>query len=262
MKDELWHFHIDFNSSSYARDVLMDILSADKANYDKAISELNKEIELLDSAISLHIELLQAAYRQVDSWKNNPSLRSTIAMAESALNYIFLARHGVLLGYYSEVRNLLRSCYERISRCVVFFANEKEAKRFLSGEKIQQVEIDKKLSELATQGNNDELLKSLREYYGAISEDIYPNLHSFEARYGQRNLGERVGLQPIFGGIMSHSLGHLTITRILQVELITLKILGGIIRDTSGQWGEEYHRISTQHNSLVDELEEDIETTN
>jgi len=143
MDDKIWHISSGFVKFK-PQDVLKSILNDDKANNDKAQSELGKEIELLDTAIALYIELLQAAYRRIDEWKNVASFRAAIAMAGSALNYILLARHGILLGYYPEARDLLRGCYERITCCSVFFVDEKEARRFLSGEKISPSDVRKK----------------------------------------------------------------------------------------------------------------------
>jgi len=239
MGNEIWHLTDDFEKLP-ARDVLKNILRDDRKNYDRAKSELGEDIKLLDDAIVLYMESLQAAYRLIDEWKGNNSNRAAIAMLTSTLNYILLARHGILLGYYPEVRDLLRSCYERISRCYLFFFDGETARRFLAGEQIWQKEVRKKLSKLEEDlDKRKELLKSLREHYGFISDVIHSNLKSFEAR-----CGEKVGLQCVFGGLMSSKLGHVTIIRLLQIVLSALKILGIIIHDESGNWDKEYQQIS------------------
>jgi hypothetical protein len=145
MANEIWHLTNDFLKLP-AREVLKNILRDDKRNYDRAVSELSEDIKLLDDTIVLYAEVLQAAFRIIDKWKNNNSNRAAMAMLISNLNYILLARHGILLGYFPEVRDLLRSCYERTSRCYLFFYSKEFAGRFLSGKQIKQYIVDEELS--------------------------------------------------------------------------------------------------------------------
>jgi hypothetical protein len=235
--------------------VLRNLIRDDRKNSKKAESELGEDIKLLDDAIVLYIESLQAAYRLRDKWKSNNSNRAAIAMEVSTLNYILLARHGILLGYYPEVRDLLRSCYERISRCYLFFYSEKFADRFLSGKQIKQSVVDEELSKLEKAPDKRGLLfKDLRKYYGFMSDTAHPNLKSFEARYGEKDLGKRVGLEFVFGGFMSHKLGHIVIIRLLQTVLSALRILGVIMPEESGGWDKEYQQISKRCNEMVGNL--------
>jgi len=254
MGNEIWYLTDDFDKLP-ARDVLKNILSADRANYDKAESELGEDIELLDNAIVLYIEALQAAYRLMDKWKDNKCNQAAIAMIISTLNYILLARHSVLLGYYPEVRDLLRSCHERISRCYLFFHSEKFANEFLCGKEITQSVVDKELSSLETEpGSRKLLLQDLRQYYEFLSDTAHPNLKSFDARYGGEGLGQRVGLQYVFGGLMSSELGHVAIIRVLQTTLSALRILGVISHDESGGWDKEYKQVCERCREMVDRL--------
>ena len=147
MATEIWHLADDFTKLP-ARDVLDNVLRDDRKNSERAESELAADIRLLDDAIVLYVEALQAAYRLTDKWKDNSCNQAATAMLASALNYILLARHGILLGYYPEAHDLLRSCYERISRCYLFFYSKRFANRFLAGKKIAQCEVDEELSRL------------------------------------------------------------------------------------------------------------------
>lgn len=253
MEEKIWHLTDDFNKLP-ARDVLKNILRDDRKNYDKAESELGEDIKLLDDAIILYIEPLQEAYRRVDEWKSKATVRASIAMVESTLNYILLARHGILLGYYPEARDLLRNCYERTSRCYLFFVDERQAKRFLSGKRISQPEVDEKLSKLEKQEKVQELYRGLRKYYSFLSEAIHPNLKSFEARYGKPNLKERVGLEPVFGGLLSSVRGRIVVLRVLQSVLSTLRILGYIVAEQSGAWNKDYERIKSASDRLLEQL--------
>ena len=254
MEEKIWHLTDDFNKLP-ARDVLKNILRDDRKNYDRAESELGEDIKLLDDAIILYMESFQAAYRLVDKWKGNVSNRAAMAMLVSTLNYVLLARHGVLLGYYPEVQDLLRSCYERISRCYLLFHDEKFARIFLSGKQISQSTVDKELSKIEQNtSRRDELYESLRKYYGFMSDVAHPNLKSFEARYGRERLSERVGLVYVFGGLMGLKLGHAVIIRLLQTVLSALRILGIIVHDESGSWDREYQQISKRCEEMVDNL--------
>ncbi len=252
MENEIWHLTDDLNKLP-AKDVLNNLLRDDRRNYDKAESELSEDIELLNKAIVLYIESIQAAYNQIDKWGGNISNRAAIAMVVSILNYVLLARHGILLGYYPEVRDLIRSCFERTLSCYLFFHDGEYARRFLSGKKIWQGEIRKELSRLEedTEKSN-ELHKSLNEYYNFLSEVVHPNLKSFEARYGKDNLGERVGLQYLVGGIMSTEYGHVTILRIIQTVLSALRILGIILPNES--WDKEYQQIRRRCDEMLNNL--------
>ncbi|MFC2022179.1 hypothetical protein ACFLTR_03095 [Chloroflexota bacterium] len=254
MEEKIWHLTDDFNKLP-ARDALKNILRDDRKNYDRAELELGEDIKLLDDAIVLYMESLQAAYRVTDKWKGNDSNRAAMAMLVSTLNYILFARHGILLGYYPEVRDLLRSCHERISRCYLFFYDGEAARRFLSGRQIMQSEVDRKLSRLQEASDKrKELFEALRKYYGLFSDVLHPNLKSFEARYGKENLGERVGLTYLFGGLMSSERGPVVIVRLLQTVLSALRILGVILPEESGNWDKEYQQISKKCDEMVDSL--------
>jgi len=225
MANDMWYLTDDFLKLP-ARDILRNILRDDRRNYDRAESELSEDIKLLDNAIVLYTESLQAAFRLVAKWKSNDSNRAAIAMLISTLNYILLARHGILLGYFPEVRDLLRSCHERISRCYLFFYDGEMARSFLAGEQIWQKEVDKKLSKLEKDADKRNVLhEGLRQYYKFMSGVAHPNLKSFEGRYGDKDLGKRVGLEYVFGGLMSSKLGHAVIIRLLQTVLSALRIL-------------------------------------
>ncbi len=254
MENEIWHLTDDFNKLP-ARDVLKNILRDDRKNYERAESELGDDIKLLDDAIVLYIESLRATYQQVDKWKDNDSNRAAMAMLISTLNYILLARHGILLGYYPEAQDLLRSCYERISRCYVFFHKEICARKFLEGKRISQSTVDKEISKIEEDiSKRDNLLGNLRKYYGFMSEVAHPNLESFQARYGKKNLSEKVGLTTLFGGLMGSQYGHVAIIRLLQTVLSALRILGIISHEESGSWDKEYQIIREKCDDMVENL--------
>lgn len=257
----IWHISNNFLKLK-PQEVLRAILSDDKANYERAEKDLKIEITLLDSAVTLYIEVLQTAYRLLDKWKDKASFQAAMAMAESALNYILLVRHSILLGYHSEAQILFRSCYERFTRCILFFLDENQAKKFLSGKQIEQKDVDRKLTnKLEEEDERKELLGGLRDYYGHLSGLLHPNLESFEFRYGKEKIEERVGKEPTFGGFMYLVLGRAVIVRTLQSVLLGLRSLGLMFREESGKWDKDYQRISASTKELLTKLSNDTHET-
>ena len=115
--------------------------------------------------------------------------------------------------------------------------------------------MDEELSRLENDPDKrEELHLGLRQYYGFMSEVAHPNLKSFEARYGKKNLGKRVGLVYLLDGLMSSERGPAVIIRLLQTVLSALRIIGVIIHDESGGWDKEYQKISKMCSGVVDNL--------
>jgi hypothetical protein len=98
------------------------------------------------------------------------------------------------------------------------------------------------------------LHEGLRQYYRFMSDVAHPNLKSFEARYGDKDLGKRVGLDVVFGGFMSSKFGQVAIIRIIQTVLSALRILGVMFHEESGRWDKDYQRISKRCDEMVDNL--------
>lgn len=261
MKDGFWHVKHEFLSSA-PRDVVKGILEDDKKNYKKAEAELSKELTLLDDAFTLFVTSLQGGYRNSEQWKDNISVKAAVAMANSDLNYLLLARHAVMLGYFPECRDLLRSCHERITRCYLFFVDKDEAKRFFAGEEIKQKDVRKKLSSILASGNDErksEILKLLQDSYRHQSQVIHPNLESLSARTNgpeTEKLSERVVKYPFFGGMLSSDSGKLVIFTVIQATLFALKVIGVIFEETSGTWDKEFNRILQSYNTFLNQVRE------
>jgi hypothetical protein len=261
MKDDFWHMQHDFLSSA-PRDVVRGILEDDKKNYKKAEAELNEELALLNDALTFFISSLQGGYRNLEQWKDNISVKAAVAMANSDLNYLLLARHAVVLGYFPECRDLLRSCHERITRCYLFFVDKDEAKRFFTGKKIKQSDVRTKLSSILASGNDErksEILKMLRESYSHQCEVVHPNLESLSARTNgpeTEKLSERVVKYPFWGGMLSSDSGKLVIFTVIQATLFALKVIGVIFEETSGTWNKEFDRILQSYNTFLKQVRE------
>jgi len=261
MKDDFWHMQHEFLSSA-PRDVVRGILEDDKKNYKKAEAELNEELTLLNDALTLFITSLQGGYRNLEQWKDNISVKAAVTMANSDLNYLLLARHAVMLGYFPECRDLLRSCHERITRCYLFFVDKDEAKRFFTGKEIMQKDVRKKLSSILASENDEresEILKLLQDSYRHQSQVVHPNLESLSARTNgleTEKLSERVVKYPFFGGMLSSDLGKPVIFVVVQATLFALNVIGVMFEETSGTWKKEFSRILQSYNTFLNQARE------
>jgi hypothetical protein len=255
MKEKIWYLRNDFTKLP-AKDILESTLEDDRKNYDRAITELEQEIKILDEAIILFIQSLQAAYIQIDKWKTNNSNRASIAMLVSVLNYILVARHMVLLGYFPEIQEILRSCHERTSRSYLFFYSLEYANKFLSGEQIKQATVDDELSKLEKDPDKkSDIYRDLRKYYrDYLSGVAHPNLKSFEYRNGSEDLSSRVGLYPLLGGIMSSERGYIVITIILQTTLVALRLFKAMIEGESGEWDTRFEALNRKYKEMMNKI--------
>ncbi len=257
MKDNFWHVRNDFLTSD-PRNVVSGIFDDDKRNYARGESELSKEVALLDDALALFVTSLQGGYRNKSEWQDNVSVKAAVAMANSALNYLFLARHAILLGYFPEARNLLRGCHERITRCYLFFVDENEAQKFLSGkslsDKSEQSYVDKKVAKILSDSNASDILRELRKVYHSQSSLVHPNLESLSARTGgpeTEKLSERVVKYPFFGGLLSSDLGKVYLYAVIQSTLFALNVIKVVFVETSGAWDNKYDRILESYNTFL-----------
>lgn len=248
-KDLIWTVGCSLEGSD-AQDILIKLLKDDKYNYDRAISEFRVYIQALDDAIVLFIELLQTMHNRMNEWKDVPNIRAAIALAQEALNYVLLARHGVLLGYLPEVRVLVRSCYEYMTRSYLYFHDESEAKKFLSGKTIKQAVVDQRLRRLIAANNPDEantLYKIARDTYSEQSELIHPNILSLASRtlsLSDEEVGQRAGIYPRFGGYLSNIRGKSGLLSVAGVLLMSLRFLRVICRTTTAEWDERFIKVN------------------
>ena len=256
MKDEFWHVRSDFLTSD-PHQIVKDTFNDDKKNYARAELELSKDVSLLDDALALFITSLQGGYRKSKNWKDNDSVKAAVAMANSALNYLLLARHSILLGYFAEARNLLRGCHERITRCYLFYADVDEARKFLTGKKLcngsEQSYVDHKIANIL---KDKESLSALREMYDSQSSHVHPNLESLRVRTDgpeTEELCDRVVKYPIFGGMLNPDLGKAYLFAVFQSALFALSVIKVIFVETSGHWDNEFRRIWKIHQSIIEE---------
>jgi len=103
-------------------------------------------------------------------------------------------------------------------------------------------------------------LESLKTYYGYKSELVHPNLISLGARTPNPELKTSVGLEPIFGGFLSHAYGR-TVIAVLVKDIITaLRILGSVVAEESGKWNEDFEKVKASADELVNALKDSTAT--
>ncbi|MFC1904985.1 hypothetical protein ACFLXT_04415, partial [Chloroflexota bacterium] len=242
---------------------LEQLIKEDEANYDRAKGELACTIDVLDRAIALYIEALQGAYKALDDWKAKPNFKAAMAMAGSALNYILLARHGILLGYYPEARDLLRGCHERITRCYLFYSDDEATAKFFAGEQISQVEVDGKLAKLlAGGGDKQDVYNKLTASYRSSSEVVHPNIESLVLRTlfpEGVDFQEHVGIDTTYGGVMSSKFGETVVLSILSSVRFALKVIGVVAEEGSGKWKDDVDRVEKEADALFEQLKKSTE---
>ena len=181
-------------------------------------------------------------------------MKAATAMANSTLNYLLLARHAVLFGYFPEVRDLLRGCHERITRCYLFYADKDKAQKFLSGQEIPQRDVDKKLAAILKV--DDTLRKMMRDSYSSQSSLVHPNLESLSARTvgpESEELNERILKYPLFGGMLSSDIGKLSLYAVIQMTLFALKVIKVMFVETSGVYDTENTRILESYETFLNQ---------
>lgn len=256
--NKIWHIRGSLLSVS-SKEVLSSLISDDKKNYEKIEKEFNDDLKILDDALTLYIKSMQGAYSVQETWRNQSKFEAPIIMFSSVLNFLLLIRHSILLGYFPETPTLFRSCNERITRGYLFWQNEDEAKKYLYGEKIEQKEVDERLSTVLAQRSSEEkeIYSALRGLYGHESKMSHPNLESFKLRYGDLaddKLKESIINTTIWGGLLSDDLIKPVIYSALQITLRAISILRLIFVDSSGSYEKEYTVILDKYKGYLESV--------
>lgn len=195
----------------------------------------------------------------MEKWKNKSTFEAPIILFSSVLNILLLIRHAMLLGYFPEIPTLFRSCHERITRGYLFWLNETEADRFLSGKTRKQQMIDDKLSAALEPREVEEknVYSALRGQYTHQSEMSHANLSSFILRYGNlpaQELKEKIIDSPIWGGILFDDLLKPIVYSSLQITLSAISIIKIIFVESSGSYEEDYNRIYEKYKVYISSI--------
>ena len=240
-----------------SRDVLKQLLKRDEGNYGAARSKLNQHMRVLDDAVALFITRLQEAYRSADAWRANAPVQLSIAMAASTLNCVLLTRHGILLGYYPEVRDLFRGCFERVTRCVLFHMDGDEAHRFLAGVAIQQSHVDDRLTPLLSRVDAGETgaARDFRGLYRFLHDVVQSSLGTTELGTGDSGLARLVGrpeMESLFGGVLSAENGKAHIAVLTLIVLFALSALRIVLGEGPSDWVAELDRVKAECSGLLE----------
>jgi len=242
-----WHGEGKFEKEKPS-ELLATIIRSDNHNVKHLSLRAERLLKKLDEPIAFFIELLQVAYKNRENWQENPQIKASIAMANATINYLFVARHAVILGYGAEAQMLYRGCFERMTRAIVFQIDERLAKRFWKGKQINQSEINNKIS-YYLEGKNEkgmfeQIYQSYRVIWKMLSELSHPNLGtvafrilSLEGRSAKENLGIDIGL----GGMPNESVISGIIGLMMHVSF-SLSLMKILVSEFLGNWNKKLDR--------------------
>ena len=241
-----------------AETVLRLTLADDRALALQVERDLSAPLNLLDGYLTLFLRLLQIAYRAPEEWLAQDTIRAAIGMAVSTFNYLLLARLGTTHGYFAEVRSLTRDCHERMTRCWLFLRDAEVANLWLNGARIQQAEVDRRLSKsLETEDEaQKEVHRTLREKYERDSEAVHPNLTSLMLRLAAEtpeDAKERVGKDVLIGGVMGTEYGRQTLLAVAASARVAVSIFRHLFADDLvNKVNEEYDELNARQDKITE----------
>ncbi len=239
-----WHGEGKFEKEKPS-ELLATIIRSDNYHVMNLSLRVERLLKSLDASITFFIELLQVVYKNRENWQGSPQIKAGIVMVNATLNYLFVARHAVILGYGAEAQMLYRGCFERMTRSVVFQIDERLAKRFWSGKQINQSEINNKISSYLERKNEkgmfEEIYRSYREIWKTLSELSHPNLETVKFRIlfqEGRSLDESLGIDIGLGGMPNESVISGIIGLIMHVSFC-LSLMRILVSEFLGKWNKK-----------------------
>ena len=243
------------------KDILQEILRSDEANREQAATEFAKILGKIDKGLLLFIEVIQQALRQHKDWEEDVKLHAAMSMATSLFNYLLLARHTILMGYFSEARSLYRDCFERRTRLMLFRYDEPSARRFLDGKTINQDEVNKKLVTHLIQSEPDrlEIRNALKREYREKSDAVHPSLSGMALRTlvtskGGPALSAKVGIDTYLGGLLSSELGPPVLFAYMHEVNESLGAIQHVAKEESGGWESDYKDFQKELEALKEDV--------
>lgn len=251
--ERFWNLRNDLLSVP-PRESLENILKDDEKNKVQGEIELKEPLEILDWAFTYVLAHIKGLYTVRDQWVDDLQDRATVAMSAAALNFLLLARHAVLLGYYAEARGILRDCYERTSRAWLFHRDEPPAQQFWeNNRKLRQSDVDARIKDLIKEADSEEqgnkIFQFLRKTYSTQSDVVHPNLQSFLVRTPGINsssdteLRDKVGKDLVIGGVSASQYTRIVLSEVLAQAVEVAAVLLSLARDQDGEWRAEYERL-------------------
>jgi hypothetical protein len=251
-------------------DLLATIIRSDNYQVMHLSFRAESLLKSLDASIAFYIELLQVAYKNRINWQGDPQIKAGIAMANTTLNHLLIARHAVILGYGAEAQMLYRGCFERMTSAVVFQIDAKLAKLFWSGKQINQFEINDAISlyleSKHEKGTFKQIYESYKQNWKMLSELSHPNLETVMFRILSiegRSIDESIGIDIGLGGMTNESVISGIIGLMTQITF-SLSLMRIFVSEFLGKWNkkldDKYVRLTNMGFDLpLTELERQIE---
>ena len=184
IKQPFWRLS-DFLADS-TNQLTAKIVEDDRRNAAQTEEEISEWLILYDQSLEFLFAAFEAAYRQTGRWVAQDHVRSAMVMLVSATNHLLLIRHAIAFGYYPETQSLLRAVHERSSLALLFISEPDWSRKFLAGDRIDQVNVDRALADSFGDDNDPDDVKaiydSFRGKFELRSKVTHPNLQSFVGR--------------------------------------------------------------------------------
>ena len=242
-----------------AKRLLPEMLSYDEENKYEWSHNIKLAMKSLDKSIAQFISVLQKFYQNKEKWEDAQNSRASVAMANSALNYHLLARHTVVLGYFSETEPIHRACFERMTRCAVFQLEEELAEKFWSGKQIRQKQIGDLLSkhfEDRVTGFGEIANERIKDMYKNLSQVAHPNLMVLQFRTVQtpEKAEINVGIDFSYCGENQEILRLMSIGECMNYVIFSLFMMEIVSKKIFASWANVLERrieeLFEEHNAL------------
>ena len=194
------------------------LLEEDVAHRDAAADALSGPLDVYDEIMVFVLELIQLNYMRKAEWEDDPQRRVVAALITEGFNGLLLARHVVLLGYYTESWLLIRRVQEAVARAFLFHEDRLAADRFLNGDELKDSWVRKRLEKVFCKKGHQEAGETVaadlwqsytrRSKYGHMNLEALvwrsPPLDAEDAASTDPSaLARRVGRNPIIGGLLT-----------------------------------------------------------
>jgi len=246
VKHKYWSGASEFINAD-AKRLLPEMISHGESNQSGWSYNVNLAMKSVDKSIAQFISVLQKFYQNKEKWEDAQNSRAAVAMANSALNYLLLARHTVALGYASETEPIYRACFERMTRCAVFQLDEELARKFWDGKEIHQKQIGDLLSkhfEEKVTGAGEIANDRIKDMYKNLSQVSHPNLKVLKLRSVQTSdeTERNIGIDYSYCGENQEILRLMSIGEFMSYVIFSLFMLEIVSKKIFGSWGNVLER--------------------
>lgn len=269
-------WHLDDLLDGDPEDKVQRIIEEDHENESQALRSLGPWFEIYDACLELFISVFKDVYSPSvkEGWMEDEQKRTVVALLVAVANYFFLLRHSLAMGYYPESHGLIRDVYERTSRALLFFHSRDWSEKFLNGQRIKQVQVDKALASIygrhEVEGDAEEVLNSFRKYYRLRSGYSHANLEGLGWRtpgldpeqLDKDRLGElrrRVGRDILIGGINGAQIGKTVMIDAAYQLLDAISVLRMVLNEHSGELAKRYQNLRSRIEVMINDANSELD---